>query len=82
MSYYTMKSRALLRVDQLLAKGVPLPIIYFKIETEYGFSSKFVDDRIKRVEEVKELYAKENQEIPQQEPAVAPEVENEEYNVY
>ena len=50
--YYEEKKRALRLIDQLIQAGKPIQLIYYKIETQFGFGRKIVDDRVKILKEV------------------------------
>jgi hypothetical protein len=50
MDFYTKKTAAFKTIDDLTAQGLEIELIYFKINTEFGFGHNFVD---KRIEELK-----------------------------
>lgn len=54
MSYYEDRKRALSMVDDLLAQGQTVIAIKHKISLTFGFSPKFVDDRVKHLTELRE----------------------------
>jgi len=49
MDFYREKRTAFLMIDDLVNKGTPIEIIYFKISTNFGFTHKFVDIRIEEL---------------------------------
>jgi len=49
--YYQKKVRANRLIDEMLSKGEPVENIYFKVDTIFGFTEKFVDKRIKRIKD-------------------------------
>lgn len=50
MSYYKEKIKANKMIDDLFKKGEPTAMIYYKLDTIYGFTKNFVDKRIKLIE--------------------------------
>ena len=58
--FYKNKINALRRIDELLAKQKLIETIYFHISTQYGFGKRFVDNRIKALEEIIEIKRRKN----------------------
>jgi hypothetical protein len=52
MDFYEKKIRALKRIDELVTNQEEIEKIYYKIETEFGFGKKFVDNRIQRLKQI------------------------------
>lgn len=49
MDFYREKRTAFLMIDDLVNKGTPIEVIYFKISTNFGFTHKFVDTRVEEL---------------------------------
>ncbi len=60
MDYYSEKKRAITLIDEMVTHGKDEEQIYFKIETMFGFSEKFVDKRIARIKKFLERTKDEN----------------------
>jgi len=58
VDYYKEKRMAFNMIDKLLSEGVNIEIIYFKIETIYGFSKKLVDSRLESLKKITDLTKK------------------------
>ena len=54
MDYYERKKSANYDIDRMLEKGTKKAIIIFRISTDYGFSDKFIEKRIKIIKEFAE----------------------------
>lgn len=52
MSYYKEKRQAYAYIDQQVKEHTPIEIIYFKVETLFGFSRKMVDMRIESLKQL------------------------------
>ena len=50
MDYYKQKILAFSMIDELVSNGTDIEIIYFKVETRFGFGKKLVDLRLKSLE--------------------------------
>lgn len=53
--FYNNKINAYALIDKLINEETPIEIIYFKVETIYGFGQRFVDKRIKTLEDLKKV---------------------------
>ena len=54
MDYYTRKTTAIKKLDDMIRAGVPLPQIYLSIESTYGLSRKFVNEHLRNLKEAEE----------------------------
>jgi len=50
--YYQKKTQAYRFIDELLGKGLTFDVILYKVQTQFGFSEKFVKARIELIEKV------------------------------
>lgn len=50
--YYNKKTQAYRFIDDLLGKGLKFDVILYKVQTQFGFSEKFVKERIDLVERI------------------------------
>ena len=55
MDYYKSRALANRKIDSLLSQGNSIELIKFKIDTEFGFSEKFVEQRLEKIENLKKL---------------------------
>lgn len=52
MDLYERKMKACELIDQLAVDKTPLHVIYFKVETAFGMSQKFVNQRLEALEKI------------------------------
>lgn len=50
--YYNKKTQAYRFIDELVGKGLSFDVILYKVQTQFGFSEKFVKARIDLIEKV------------------------------
>lgn len=50
--YYKEKREAYVLIDKMISDKEPISSIYYRINTKYGFTKKFVDERIEMLKEV------------------------------
>ena len=55
MDFYEKKRRAFIDIDFMLNKGKSFSEIYLHIASEYGFSKKIIEERIKMKKNVKDV---------------------------
>jgi len=48
--YYSKKIQAYRFIDEQLKKGLTFDVILYKVQTQFGFSEKFVKQRIQLIE--------------------------------
>jgi len=52
MSFYTDKVKAYRLIDKLIMENTREDLIFFKIQTTFGFSEKFIKDRINLIRSI------------------------------
>jgi len=52
MNYYKMVIEANKKIDKMFSEHTPIEVIIFKINTEYGFSDKFIKNRIEKLKAI------------------------------
>ncbi len=52
METIIQKNQAYRFIDELLGKGLTFDVILYKVQTQFGFSEKFVKARIELIEKV------------------------------
>lgn len=50
--YYSKKIQAYRFIDEQLKKGLGFDVILYKVQTQFGFSKKFVKERIELIEKL------------------------------
>ena len=59
VSYYEYRVRAVKDIDSMLENMTPMPVIVYKISMKYGFSDKIIYERIKQIEDIKDILIEE-----------------------
>jgi len=54
MGYYKNKVKAYRLIDELISQNVSLNVVTFKVQTVFGFSEKFVKERIDLIKGISE----------------------------
>lgn len=65
MDFYQRKVMATKMIDEGYDKGVETDLITFEVEKKFGFSDKFVEKRLEKLEKIELMATKNSEKIKQ-----------------